>query len=180
MAERVHGSRRREERRPVLAGGILISSGELANSFIQTFISRRISVTAKWRSRRLYYFALRRPILGPPAFFYCASSFRGKHNRKSFPIISNSSFTLSALSKMGKPAVYRPKAASSSSGDLSGFMPARTANYTPRKKTQTLYVTMKLPHRGEQKTRAETLRKRKIRGGELLRGLVKRERRAPV
>lgn len=29
-------------------------------------------------------------------------------------------------------------------------MPARTANYTPRKKTQTLYVTVKLPHRGEE------------------------------
>lgn len=63
---------------------------------------------------------------------------------------------------MGELVVRCPKAASSFSGDLSGFMPARTANYTPRKKTQTLYVTVtKLPHRGEQKTRAETLRKSK-------------------
>lgn len=30
-------------------------------------------------------------------------------------------------------------------------MPARTANYTPRKKTQTLYVTVKLPHRGNKR-----------------------------
>lgn len=79
---------------------------------------------------------------------------------------------------MGEQAVHRPETASGSSGDLSGFMPARTANYTPRKKTQTLYVTLKLPHRGEQKTRAETLRKRKIRGGSLLQMLVKREHRA--
>lgn len=62
---------------------------------------------------------------------------------------------------MGEPVVRCPKAASSSSGDLTGFVPARTANYTPRKKTQTLYVTVKLPHRGEQKTHAETLRKSK-------------------
>lgn len=94
--------------------------------------------------------------------------------------ISNSSFTLSVFSKMEEVAVHCPKAPPSSSGDLAGFMPARTANYTPRKKTQTLYVTVKLPHRGEQKTRAETLRKRKIRGGELLQGLIKREHRVPV
>lgn len=51
---------------------------------------------------------------------------------------------------MGELTIHRPKAASSSSGDLSGFMPARTANYTPSKKTQTLYVTAKLLHRGEE------------------------------
>lgn len=62
---------------------------------------------------------------------------------------------------MGELVVRCPKAASSSFGDLTGFMPARTANYTPRKKTQTLNVTVKLPHREEQKTRAETLRKSK-------------------
>jgi hypothetical protein len=95
------------------------------------------------------------------------------------PDISDSSFSVSAFSKMGELAVHRPETASGSSGDLPGFMPARTANYTPRKKTQTLYVTVKLPHRGEQKSRAETLRKRKIRGGSPLQMLVKREGRAP-
>ncbi|XP_025153694.1 uncharacterized protein LOC112588342 [Harpegnathos saltator] len=142
--------------------------------FSSTFKRSYSYVHAKWRSRRLYYFALRRPIL-PPLLHRGTWKNQGKHNH-----IFNSSLSPSVFSKMEEVAVHCPKAPSSSSGDLSGFMPARTANYTPRKKTQTLYVTVKLPHRGEQKTRAETLRKRKIRGGELLQGLIKREHGVPV
>lgn len=251
--------------RAVLASGILISFGELANSFIQTFISWRICysqvavsqiallclvphpfypslspsphtiseglggieeniiVSHSLWSQNSNYLAIRRQyVLGIGRASYIESYFARVNctihvshleetewlsnkfytiltssgtsasaldetrrralvaicNRSHIPTqISDSCLTRSVFSKTGELTVHRPKATSSSSGDLSGFMPARTANYTPRKKTQTLYVTAKLPHRGGNKRPARRHYGRgKYVAASCCRRLVKRER----